>query len=180
MSSLAESGRLAGEHCWVERRLFEILGGWVATVADVDAKLILDRHSQHHAWRAAQWWDRLPVLADIDPDALVRPPSPGWAAALDDLSSLTSTVARLAGTYRGALPRLASAYRDHRRTASPIADGAVIRTLDHVASDLARDWAEGEAVTESLLRTHADVDEAAASTARVESRLIHAHASVQD
>ncbi|MBO0728620.1 MAG: hypothetical protein J2P57_05135 [Acidimicrobiaceae bacterium] len=180
MSSLAESGRRAGEHCWVERRLFEILGGWVATVVDVDAKLMLDRHSQHHAWRAGQWWDRLPVLAGVDRDALVRPPSPGWPAALDDLASLTSPVARLAGAYRCALPRLASAYREHRQGASPIADGAVIRTLDHVAGDIALDWAEGEAVTESALRSPADVDEAAATTARLERLLIHADASVDD
>ncbi len=156
----------------MERRLFEILGGWVATVADADAKLMLDRHSQHHAWRAAQWWDRLPVLADVDRDALVRPPSSGWEAALKELESFTSPVARLAGAYRGAFPRVASAYRAHRQEVSPLADAAVVRTLDHVGRDFSEDWGEGEAVTEALLLSPEDVDEAAATVARVERLLL--------
>jgi hypothetical protein len=156
----------------VERRLFEILGGWVATVEEIDPKLMLDRHSQHHAWRAAQWWDRLPVLADVDRETLVCAPSPGWAEVMEALASLACPVERLAGAYRVALPRVASSYRDHRQAASHLGDGAVIRTLDYVARDLAKDWAEGEAVTETLLRTDADIDRAAAITARLERLLV--------
>jgi hypothetical protein len=76
--TLQESAALVGGHCWVERRLFERLGAWVAPTAWPAAKLALDRHAQHAAWRAAQWWDRLPVLAQVDREALVVAPS-SWA-----------------------------------------------------------------------------------------------------
>ena len=96
----------------MEGRLFEILGGWVASTDDVDAKLLLDRHSQHHAWRADQWWDRLPVLADVDRPALVAAPSPGIGAVAEALAALAGDVPRLAGAYRVALPRLVAAYQE--------------------------------------------------------------------
>jgi hypothetical protein len=80
--TLEAAAALAGEHCWVERRLFELLGRWSAETRHAPSVLALDRHSQHAAWRAQQWWDRLPVLAQIDRDALVTP-SPAWLA-LDD------------------------------------------------------------------------------------------------
>ena len=103
---LDEAARRAGGHRWVEARLFEILGGWVASTDEVDAKLLFDRHSQHHAWRADQWWDRLPVLADVDRPGLVVAPSPGVGALAGGLADLDGTIPRLAGAYRVALPRL--------------------------------------------------------------------------
>jgi hypothetical protein len=80
---LQEAAALIGEHCWIERRLFELLGRWSALTRHAPATIALDRHSQHAAWRAAQWWDRLPVLAQVDRDALVAPSRP-WRALLDD------------------------------------------------------------------------------------------------
>jgi hypothetical protein len=171
MITLDEGAALVGAHCWTERRLFETLGAWVGSTPDLDAKLTLDRHSQHHAWRAGQWWDRLPVLASVERADLVRPPSPKWALLVDALGSLDSPVARLAGAYRVALPRLSSAYRAHRDELSSVSDGAVIRTLAQVSADLVSDWVEGEAILEGLVRSAAAVDAAAAAVARLERLL---------
>jgi hypothetical protein len=172
---LEESARLAGGHRWVESRLFEILGGWVATTPDVHVKLLFDRHSQHHAWRAGQWWDRLPVLADVERDAYVVAPYEGVAAAAAVLAGLEGTVARLAGAYRVALPRLAGAYQGHRLAASGMSDGAAIRTLDLLLPDVAGDWREGEVLLQARLADAAAVDVAAATVARLEGLLVTAH-----
>lgn len=132
---------------------------------------MLDRHSQHHAWRARQWWDRLPILDDVDREALVVPPAPAVSGLMDALALLEATVSRLAGLYRVALARVHVSYRSHERLAGPVADGSVLRTLDIVGRDVIRDWAEGEAVLQSLLITRRAVDEGAATVARLEGLL---------
>lgn len=180
-TTLEESARLAGSHVWVERRLFEILGLWVPSTPEPEAKLMLDRHSHHHAWRAGQWWDRLPVLADVDRDALVTPPDPGLAAALELLASAgpagagaTPTVARLAGAYRFALPRLWASYQRHRAQAGDTADGATLRTLGIVAPDAAADWQEGETLLQNLLGSRDAVSAAASTVGELEATLLGA------
>ncbi len=169
---LEEASRRAGGHRWSELRLFEILGGWVASTEDVDAKLLFDRHSQHHAWRAEQWWDRLPVLADVDRDDLVEAPSPGVGAAMEALAGVQATVARLAGAYRVALPRLVRAYHEHRVEASPVSDGAAIRTLELLLADVSADWREGEVLLQRRLTGATEVEVAAAAVGGLEGLIV--------
>ena len=196
-TTLDESARRAGAHRWVESSLFALLGGWVPTTPEPEAKLLLDRHSQHHAWRAAQWWDRLPVLADVDREGLtVAPPgalgaavaaadaaatpapaTPDAAApaatpdaATPDAPQPATTIARLAVTYRVLAPRQRAAYRRHRADADPVADGATLRTLAIVTADVESDWHEGEAVLQSLVdATPGGAAMAAAAVARLEA-----------
>jgi hypothetical protein len=169
---LDESARLVGGHRWWEGRLFGVLGGWVATTSDPTAKLMLDRHSQHHAWRSGQWWDRLPVVADVDREALVRPPSPGAARALEALAVLDDPVARLAGAYRFALPRLVGRYQAHRQSASPVSDDSAIRTLDLLVPDAVGDWLHGEVLLQECLTDRAGAERAAMTVAHLESVLL--------
>jgi hypothetical protein len=169
--TLQQAAARAGGHCWVERRLFERLGGWVAPSTSASAKLLLDSHAQHAAWRAEQWWVRLPVLASIDREALVAPPG-HWAAALSDLSTEGRDGARLALAYRVWLPRLAVAYDHHLAATTPVADASVARTLRQVLADIRADWAEGEAVLQELIVTSADVSGAAATVAAGEALLV--------
>ena len=170
--NLDEAARLAGGHRWIESRLFEVLGGWVGSTPEPDAKLLLDRHSQHDAWRAAQWWDRLPVLADVDRDRLVAAPSPAVAGAYDALAKLEGTAVRLAGAYRFALPHLVAGYDRHLAAADEVSDGAALRTLRIVAADAAADWREGERVLQGLLLDDASVRAAAETVGALESLLL--------
>lgn len=151
--------------------MFEILGGWVASTDDTTVKLMFDRHSQHHAWRAAQWWDRLPVLADVDRDARVRAPDHETESCLQSVAESAGTVARLAAAYRFALPRMFAAYQRHRAATSPVSDGSTLRALGLVGPDLASDWAEGEVALQAVIRSEADAEEAARTVARLEARL---------
>ncbi|HET6963755.1 MAG TPA: hypothetical protein VFH58_03220 [Acidimicrobiales bacterium] len=170
-TTLDESSRRAGCHRWVESRLYEILGGWVAGTAEPEIRLLLDRHSHHCAWRAGQWWDRLPVLADVDREALCRPPSDRVAEALEHLAGVDGTAARLAGAYRVALPRLWSAYDRHGRHADPVADGSTLRTLGFVSPDVAADWREGEQQLQGILVDQAQIGAAAAAVSAMEGIL---------
>lgn len=172
MTPLEESARLAGGHAWRERRLFEIVGGWVATTPEPEAKLLFDRHSHHHAWRAGQWWDRLPVLADVDREELAGTAGPGMAAALEVLAAAESTTARLAGTARFALPRLWSGYEGHRRVADDVADGSSLRTLTIVMADVTADWQEAEARLQNLIDREDAVESAAALVVQLENVLL--------
>ncbi len=169
---LDEAIRLAGGHRWSESQLFEILGGWVASTNDLDTKLLFDRHSQHHAWRADQWWDRLPVLAEVERSALVMPPTGAAPAGAAALAAMDSTIARLAGVYRVALPRLYAAYRRHRLQADPTSDGAAIRTLDLLVPDVVADWQEGEVLLQRLLDSEAAVAESATAVAGLEGIIV--------
>jgi hypothetical protein len=169
---LDEAVRLVGGHLWAESRLFETIGGWVASTDEPEAKLLFDRHSQHHAWRAQQWWDRLPVLADIERERLIQPPTPAAAGAGAALAGLDGTVPRLAGAYRVALPRLFAAYHRHRLQADPTSDASAIRTLDLLVPDVVADWREGEVFLQLLLDDPTRVDQAAAAVASLERILV--------
>lgn len=170
-TTLDQSSRRSGAHRWVEARLYEVLGGWVATTPEPEIRLMLDRHSHHAAWRAGQWWERLPVLADVDRESLCAPPQPAVAAAFGHLAGLEATPARLAGAYRVALPRLWAAYDRHGRDAGPVADGSVLRTLGFAGPDVAADWHEGEAALQELLADPANIRPAAAAVAALEELL---------
>lgn len=171
-AGLEESARLAGSHCWSERRMFEILGTWVSSTTETEVKLMLDRHAQNHAWRAAQWWDRLPVLADVERDGLVRAPSAAAEKAMGLVEEAVDTVARLAGAYRFAIPRMFAAYGQHRAVANPVSDGSALRTLNLAGPDLASDWAEGEIALQGLLISAADAERASGTVSRLEGLLL--------
>jgi hypothetical protein len=143
--------RLVGSHGWRERRGFETLGRWAQQSSFPPAKLALDRHSQHHAWRAMQWQERLPLLAGADRESLVVAPDPGTEASFEEMSRLEGDAARLAGAYRFALPRLATAYRAHLAEANPLSEGPTIRLLRIFLADVQADWLEGEVVLEAFL-----------------------------
>jgi len=161
-----------GGHCWVELQVFEIAGRWVPETPEAPAKLVLDRHSGHGAWRAAQWEERLPVLAVIDRPALIAPPDARWVRCMNELAGLAGTPARLAGLYRVALPRLAQRYREHLAATSAVADRPTRRTLHMVVADLAGDWAEGSDTVQGLLSDRAAIDAAAAAVAQLESTFL--------
>ncbi len=47
---------------WCEQRLSAALGGWVATIPELDVKTLLGPHCYQHAWHADLWRQRLPEL----------------------------------------------------------------------------------------------------------------------
>lgn len=161
MVELRESLRRIARYRGVERRLFEILGGWVASADGPEAKLLLARHCYHHAGHAERWGGHLD-LGDGGP----RPVVPGdgvgdgsgespeaflaVAAGPGHGTGTDLTVERLAAVYRVVIPRLVSVYRRHLDEATPVADGPVMRSLRLVIDDEERDLVEGRVLLGSM------------------------------
>ena len=57
--TIEESARQVGAWAWAESQLYEVVGSWVPSTAWPAAKVWLGAASQHHAWRAQLWHERL-------------------------------------------------------------------------------------------------------------------------
>jgi hypothetical protein len=186
-STLEASALRIGRYRWIEMRLFEALGGWVAGVPELDAKALLATHSRHHGWHAELWHDLLPALPTTDgaqPGAgspiedWAPPPSDeplaAFAAALIEPQAPGLTVEKLVGVYRVALPHTIATYTRHLRAASAVADGPTIRALRLVLSDELDHWRDGEMLLQSLVVEPGMLDRAAAHQVRLEKLLVAA------
>lgn len=168
---LEEQASLTGAHRWVELRLFEILGGWVADETSEPARVLFDLHSRQHAWHSELFGDRLPVLDWIDPVALTRPPSPQAENALELAGAAGSTLLRLVGSGRFLLPRLVAGYTLHLERATSVADAPLRRALRLVLRDEIEAWQASELMLESMLRDRHDAEAAARHFASLEGAL---------
>jgi len=172
-----ESARRVGHYKWVEMRLFEALGGWVATVPELDVKMRLGTHCYHHAWHAELWHKRLPELREMNPDRLTLPPNDELVAFFDALTEPEApnlTIEKLVGVYRVLLPAKIAAYTFHLNNTSTITDAPTIRSLKFALQDELDDWRDGEMLLQSLIETPAEVERAAAHQARLQTLLLAA------
>ncbi len=174
---VAESARRIGHYAWVEVRLFEVLGGWVATVPELDVKLRLGTHCYHHAWHAELWHKRLPELREMKPERLIVPANDDLAAlmaALTEPEAPELTIEKLVGVYRVLIPHKIAAYTYHLNSTSEITDAPTIRSLKFILGDEHDDWRDGEMLLQSLIATPADVERAAAHQVRLETLMVAA------
>jgi hypothetical protein len=161
--SVDDSARRVGNYKWAEMRLFEALGGWVATVPELDVKMVLGRHTYHHAWHAELWHKRLPELREMNPDRLTQPPNPEFEAfmeAVRDPEAPELTIEKLVGVYRVLIPRFIGVYTYHLNGTSRITDAPTIRSLTFILQDEFDDWRDGEMLLQSLIDTPEKVERA--------------------
>ena len=85
---LATSARLLGGYGWMEQRLFEVLGSWVASEPVAEACVLFDMMSRQHAWHAELCFDRLPLIGGRYDPLLARAPSSGVVDLLEALGGL--------------------------------------------------------------------------------------------
>lgn len=173
--SVEESARRVGHYKWVEMKLFEVLGGWVATVPELDVKLRLGTHCYHHAWHAELWHKRLPELREMNPDRLTVPPNDELVRFVDALSepeAADQTIEKLVGVYRVLLPHLIGVYTFHLNNTSSITDAPTMRSLKFVLQDDFDDWRDGAMLLESLLERDDEIDRAAAHQAKLAKLLL--------
>jgi hypothetical protein len=169
--TVEESARRVGHYAWIEMRLFEALGGWVATVPELDVKTTLGRHCYHHAWHAELWHKRLPELREMRPDRLIRAPNAhleAFVAALTEPEAPDLTSEKLVGVFRVLLPRKIAAYSYHLAATSRITDAPTIRSLGFILDDEKTDWQEGEMLLQALIETDAEVARAARRQSELE------------
>lgn len=173
-SGIEESARRLGHYRWIEMRLFEVLGGWVADLSEVDVKLRLAEQAHHHAWHADLFRDRMPALPDLGADDLTVAPNEELVGFVDALGRPTDTVERLVGVFRVLIPHKIAAYSSHLERASAVADGPVVRALELARRDEMDDWQEGERLVQAHLRTGDEVQRAAEHQAALETVLVTA------
>lgn len=174
---VVESARRVGNYKWIEMRLFEALGGWVATVPELDVKLVLGRQCYHHAWHAELWNKRLPELREMKTDRLTQPANDEMVAfvdALRDPEAPELTIEKLVGVYRVLLPRKIAAYTFHMNATGKITDAPTIRSLNFVLQDELEDWREGEMLLQSLIHTPEHVERAARRQQELEQLMLRA------
>ena len=175
--TLEETARRAGHYKWTEMRLFEVLGGWIATVPELDAKMVLSAHCHHHAWHAELWHHRLPALREMDGERLTVAANDemvAFMAALAGPDAPDQTIEKLVGVYRVLIPHLVAAYTHHLDHTSAATDGPTIRVLRLALRDEMEDWRDGELLVQSLVDSPAAVDRAATHVAKLQKVMLAA------
>jgi len=172
-----ESARRVGNYKWIEMKLFEALGGWVATVPELDVKMRLGTHTYHHAWHADLWNKRLPELREMNTERLTVPANDAMVEFVDAMTEPEGpdqTIEKLVGVYRVLIPHKIAAYTYHLNATSTITDAPTIRWLKFILIDEMDDWRDGEMMLESLIRTPAEVERAAARARELEALMVEA------
>ena len=175
--SVEETARRVGHYKWVEMRLFEALGGWVATVPELDVKMRLGTHTYKHAWHADLWNKRLPELREMNTERLTLPANEHveeFFEAMTEPEAPGQTIEKLVGVYRVLIPRKIAAYTFHLNNTSTITDAPTIRSIKFILQDEFEDWRDGEMLIQSLLESEEEVQRAAAHQARLEAILVKA------
>lgn len=175
--TVEESAKRVGHYKWIEMRLFEALGGWVATVPELDVKLRLGTHCYHHAWHSELWHKRLPELREMNPDRLTVPPNDELVTFVEAMTAPEApgeTIEKLVGVYRVLIPHKIAAYTFHLNNTSTITDAPTMRSLKFALQDEFDDWRDGEMLIQSLTETDEDVDRATAHQAKLEKLMLAA------
>jgi hypothetical protein len=175
--SVEETARRVGHYKWIEMRLFEVLGGWVATVPELDVKLRLGTHTYHHAWHSELWHKRLPELREMNQERLNVPPNDEFVAFVDAMTEPEApelTIEKLVGAYRVLIPAKIAAYTYHRNNTSSVTDAPTIRSLDFALGDEFDDWRDGEMLIQSLIETDEEVQRAVDHQAHLQKLLLAA------
>lgn len=178
---LHDAGARHGAFGWTEQRLFALTGAWAAVPGPADdARLSLFEWSAQHAWHAQLWVDRLPVLAGVDREGLVRPPSDALETALEVLAPPASADGAVGGVRAGGflaalskvvLPGLLDAYRAHGRRLVPVADRPAARALTLVVRDETDELTALEALAAVAVATADAAGDADATVSRLEAIL---------
>ncbi|MFM8602110.1 MAG: hypothetical protein ACKODP_08560 [Actinomycetota bacterium] len=175
--SVEETARRAGHYKWTEMKLFEALGGWIATVPELDVKMRLGTHCYKHAWHAELWHKRLPELREMNPDRLTVPANDAMVRFVDAMTEPEApeqTIEKLVGVYRVLIPRFIAAYTYHMNNTSEITDMPTIRSIKFILQDEFDDMRDGEMLLQSLISTPEEADRAAAHQARLEKIMVEA------
>ena len=175
--TVEQSAARVGHYKWIEMRLFEVLGGWVATVPELDVKMHLGTHCYHHAWHADLWHKRLPELREMNPDRLTLPANDELVAFVDAMCEPEApgdTIEKLVGVYRVLIPHKIAAYTYHLNNTSTITDAPTIRSLRFALDDEISDWRDGEMLLQSMILGPDEVARASRHQARLEELMVAA------
>jgi hypothetical protein len=153
--SVKESVERIVNYRWAQQQLSAALGGWVATIPELDVKAMLGPHCYQHAWHADLWRCRLPELKEADENR-AEPANEAFSAFMQELTSPEAgdqTIEKLVGIYRVLVPHLLAVYTFHQKVTSDIVDAPTVRILRFMLDDLHVQIAEGEMMIQDLARS---------------------------
>ncbi len=130
---IVTASRLAGQYCWVELQLFELLGSWMHRSTDPELVVALGDRCTRHGEHAEAWRGRIATIPAIDVERSVNAPGSAVASAIARLRQPESAddVLALAAAYDSEIrPAVLAAYRAHRAEVDPLLDGPTARLLD--------------------------------------------------
>ena len=153
--TVEESVQRIVNYRWAQQQVSAALGGWVATIPELDVKAMLGPHCYQHAWHADLWRLRLPELKEPD-EHRAEPANDAFASFVEELTSPDEgdqTVEKLVGVYRVLVPHLLAVYTFHQKVTSDIVDAPTVRLLGFMLADLHTQIAEGEMMIQDLARS---------------------------
>jgi hypothetical protein len=166
---IRDTARTLARHAWVERRLFEVVGGWVTGSADGEVAAVLAATSVHHGWHASLLEERVPLLHDLDPTEL-EPPS-GLVDYVDAVARSSGDLDRLVALAEVVLPERIARYAALLAGASAVSDAPVVRAMRLVLTDEQDDQRAAAGVLLPRLGEEGDVVRAAAHRSALERLL---------
>ncbi len=127
---IVAASRLAGEHCWVESQLFELLGTWMKQVDDPALVISLAERCTERGELAEAWRSRIASIPGLNAASLVAAPE-GLGAVFAHLRSLEGAPGlQLAALEADVLPAVRSVYLWHREQVDALIDTPTARLLD--------------------------------------------------
>ncbi len=134
--TIGELAGVVGAYCWLERRLFELTGGWATEPGPTDAgeaelRVWCAALSRRRGELAGRWAERLPVRAGVDVTALIVAPErpQGLAVALDELAVTRERAVGVGALVETVLPWVGGVYSSHLATAAPVREASVMEVL---------------------------------------------------
>ncbi len=140
---------------WAEQRISAAIGGWIATIPELDVKSMLGPHCYQHAWHADLWRSRLPELREAD-ESRAEPANPEFEHFFEQLTSPDgpdTTIEKLVGIYRVYVPHVLATYSFHQRVTSDIVDAPTVRILKFMLDDDIEQLITGEMMIQDLARS---------------------------
>ena len=155
--TVEESVERIANYKWAEQQISAALGGWVATIPELDVKAMFGPHCYQHAWHADLWRQRLPELREANEDR-AEPANEAFAEFMSELTGpddADATIEKLVGIYRVLVPHLLATYSFHQRVTSDIVDAPTVRLLKFMIDDDVEQLITGEMMIQDLARTPA-------------------------
>lgn len=142
--TLDDTARLLSHATWLERRLFEVLGGWVTDTPQPSIRLALARHSRLHAVHAALLEPLRPDTRDHDVTQR-GPLDAGWRTLVSKMlaaSNSATRLERLVDVLVGAI----ACYEQYADAMRPVRDAPTQRALAQVLADERAELGEFDAL----------------------------------
>lgn len=171
-SGLLETSRRFGAYSWVELRMFQILGSWAGSEADPRLSVMFDDHSRRHSWHSTVWFDRLPLLSNVDTEELVRAPSEAFAALLDELAELRDPLERLSGGYEVMVTHLIVSYRQELDRLDPVGDATARHWLGFLLQNLTEELLQGASEIHDGVNDSEDLDQITSARKKFSEKLL--------